>query len=119
MDRLRTPLLLTAIYVLLLGLCTLSPSIVRVVFGYEVKDAGVLLVLSAAFWGSGMILWGIAGAPEKHGDLAWAVVVYLVIFAAFLLLGWAKGLYTVRSVGLPLVIDVVLAGWIWSVKPRS
>ena len=76
-------------------------------------------MLSAAFWWSGMILCGIAGAPEKHGELAWAVVVYLVIFAAFLLLGWAKGLYTVRNVGLPLVIDVVLAGWIWSVKPRS
>jgi len=119
MENLRTPLLVTAIYVLLLGFSTLSPSIVRGVFGYEVKDAGVLLVLSAAFWGAGIILWSIAGAPERHGDLAQAVVVYLVIFIAFLLLGWARGLYTLRNVGLPLVIDIVLAGWIWSAKPRT
>ncbi len=44
---------------------SLSPSIVRAVFGYEVRDAGVLLVLSAAFWGSGMILWGICRCPEE------------------------------------------------------
>jgi hypothetical protein len=119
MDRLRTPLFLTAIYILLLGFSTLSPAIVRAVFGYEVRDPGILLVLSAAFWGSGMLLWGIAAAPEKHGALAWAVVFYLVIFIAFLLLGWARGLYTVRNVGLPLVIDVMLAAWIGSVKPRS
>lgn len=119
MDKLRTPLLLTAIYVLLLGASTLSPSVVRAVFGYESKDAGVLLVLSAAFWGSGFVLWNIAAAPAKHGDLASPIAVYLLIFIAFLLVGWGRGLYTLRNVGLPIVIDAVLAGWIWSAKARS
>lgn len=40
MDRLRTPLMVDAIYISLLGVATLSPSLARTVFGYEVKDPG-------------------------------------------------------------------------------
>ncbi len=116
MEKLRTPLMVAAIYALLLGLSTLSPSIVRSVFGYEVKDSGILLVLSASFWASGIVLWGIAGDPEKHGGLAWTVIVYFLIFIAFLLWGWGGRLYTLRNVVLPLIIDVVLVIWIWSAR---
>jgi len=116
MEKLRTPLLLAAIYLLLLGLSTLSPSIVRGVFGYEVKDPGVLLALSAASWGSGIVVWGIAADPDKHGGLAWTVIVYLVIFIVFLLWGWGGRLYTFRNVVLPLIIDVGLVIWLWSAR---
>jgi hypothetical protein len=118
-EKLRMPLLLTAIYILLIGLCTLSPALVRGVFGYEVKDAGVLLVLSAAFLGSGVVLWSIAGDPGKYGNLAVPVFIYLVIFIVFLLWGWVNHLYTFRNVVIPLLINVVLAVWIWSSKTRS
>ncbi len=119
MEKLRTPLLATAIYVLLLGLATLSSSVVRSVFGYEVKDPGVLLVLSAAFLALGVVLWPIANDPERHGSLATSVVIALVIFIAWLLWGWGAKLYTARNVLVPLIIDIVLAAWIWSARPKS
>lgn len=119
MERLRTPLLLNAIYILLIGLSALSPGLVSGIYGYEVRDPGVLLVLSAAFLGFGVVLWAIAGNPEKYGGLALPVAVSLGIFIVFLLWGWVRGLFTARNVLVPLVIDIVLAIWIWSAKTKS
>ncbi len=119
MEKLRTPLMLTAAYVLLLGLATLSSSVVRPVFGYDVKDPGVLLVLSAAFLGFGVVLWAAAGNVAQYGGLATPIVIALVIAIIWLLWGWVRGIYTPRNVLLPIIIDIVLAIWIWSVKPKA
>jgi len=51
----------------MLGIATLAPSLTRSVFGYDVKDPGVLLVLSGIFLGYGVVAWGIASDVEKHG----------------------------------------------------
>jgi len=118
MGRLHAPLVLTAIYVILLALATLSPFVVRIVFGYAVKDPGVLLVLSAAFWGSGVILWAIASYPESYSTLAGPVIVYLLIFIIFLLWGWRGRFYTPQNITLPLIINSVLVVWIWLVRKR-
>lgn len=111
-DRLRVPLVMTAIYFLLLGLCTLSPAVVRAVFGYVTGNPGVLSILSASFLGSGIVLWNIAGAPQRHRNLPRAVVAYLALFMALLLSGWAGGLYTTQAFAVPLVAGALLAGWI-------
>ncbi len=118
MEKLKTPLMANAVYLLLLGLVTLSPNLVGSIFGYDVKDPGVLLVLSAALLGFGVVVWAVSASPEKYGGLATAIVVGLVISILFLLYGWMRGLFTPRNVGLPIIIDVVLAGWIWSAKPK-
>lgn len=52
MEKLRTPFMINAIYLILLGLSTLTPSLAQSAFGYEVKDPGVLLVLSGLFFAS-------------------------------------------------------------------
>ena len=119
MEKLRTPLMVGAVYILLLGISTLSPSLVRTVFGYDVKDAGTLLVLSSVFLGFGWVLWTVAADTQKYGGLASAVVVALAIGAVFLLWGWARHLFTARNALVPLVINSGLVGWIWSAKPKS
>jgi hypothetical protein len=121
MDRLRAPLMISAVYALFLGLSTLSPSITSGVFGYDVKDPGVLLVLSAAFLGFGVVLWGIASDVEKYGGLATFVVIAFVIFIVWLIYGWLTNLFTARiqHVLALLIIDIVLAIWIWSARPKS
>lgn len=119
MERLRVPLWASTIYLLLVGISAFSPSLVSSVFGYEAKDLGVLLVLSGSLLGTGVILWGIASNPQKHGSLASVVVLSLVISIVFLLWGWARDLFTLRNVAIPLIIDTVLASWIWSARPRS
>lgn len=90
MEKLRTPLQITAVYILLVGLSSLTPGIVRAVFGYDVKDTGVLLVLAGTFLGFGVVLWAIASDVGRHGGLATSVV-----------------------------INIILVVWIWSAKPKS
>jgi hypothetical protein len=89
-EKLRTPLQITAVYILLVGLSSLTPGIVRAVFGYDVKDTGVLLVLAGTFLGFGVVLWAIASDVGRHGGLATSVV-----------------------------INIILVVWIWSAKPKS
>ncbi len=119
MEKLRTPLQVNAVYLILLGLVTLSPSLAGSIFSYEVKDPGVLHVLSGIFLGFGVVVWGIAGNTEKYGGLASSVVAALVIATVFNIWGWATGLYTARTVLGPTIINIVLIGWIWSARPKS
>ena len=119
MERLGAPLRTTALYILLVGLSTLAPGLVRAVWGYTVTDNGVLLVLSATFLGFGVVLWGIAGNPQKHADLAIFVVASLVISIVFLLWGLGAHLFTARNVVVALIVDIALILWIWSAKSRT
>ena len=119
LEKLRTPVLVNAVYLLLLGLITLSPSMVGSVFGYAVQDQGVLRVLSATLLGLGVLVWAIAGNVGKYGGLAMNIVIADVIGAVWLLWGWAGHLFTLRNAGVPIVINVVLAAWVWSARPKS
>lgn len=119
MEKLRTPLMVNAIYLFLLGLSTITPSLTSTVFGYEAKDPGVLLVLSGLFFGFGVLVWAIASNVERYGGLASAQVIALIIGILFLLWGWIGKYYTARNALLPIIINMVLAGWIWSARPKS
>jgi hypothetical protein len=111
--------MVNAIYLILLGLSTLTPSLTQSVFGYEVKDPGVLMVLSGLFFGFGVVVWTISSNTTQFGGLAGAQVAALVISIVFLLWGWATNLFTARNALVPLIINIVLAGWIWSARPKA
>jgi hypothetical protein len=119
MERLRVPLLVTALYFLILGACALSASFVLAIFDYMVNDSGELLVISAAFLGFGIVLWAIASDPARHESLIIPVITSLVIFVAFLLWGWVRHVYTMRNVLPPIAIDIVLAVWIWASRRQQ
>ena len=119
LEKLRTPIMVNAIYVILLALITLSPSMVSSVFGYAVQDQGVLRVLSGTLLGLGVLLWGIAGNVGKYGGLAMYIAIGTGIGALWLLWGWAGHLFTLRNAGVPIVINVVLAAWVWSARTKS
>jgi len=119
LEKLRTPITVNAVYILLLGLITLSPGMVSSVFGYAVGDAGVLRVLSGTLLGLGVLLWGIASNVSKYGGLAMHVVIATAIGTLWLLWGWAGHLFTLRNAGFPIIINIVLAAWVWSARPKS
>jgi hypothetical protein len=58
-------------------------------------------------------------AIQKSRGLAGSVIIFLIISIVFLFWGWAKGLYTLRNVFLPLIIDIALVGWIWSGRTKA
>jgi hypothetical protein len=119
MERLRTPLLATAVVTLLYGVSALFPSLARAIFGYEIRDAGLALFLAAALLGFGVVLWAIAQDPMKYGGLASSVVASLAIALVITLYGWYRGDFGIRTAAIPVVLSVVLAGWIWSAKPKA
>jgi hypothetical protein len=117
-QKLKTPFMVNAVYLIVLGLVTLSPGLVSSIFGYAVRDTGVLLVLSGTLLGFGVVVWAASADPGKYGGLAMSLVVAIAISTLFLLWGWMQGLFTVRNVALPVIINVVIGGWIWSAKPK-
>ncbi len=119
MEKLRVPLLVNALYYLILGASALSASVVLTVFDYAVRDIGELLVLSAAFLGFGVVLWGIASDPAKHEKLITSIIAALVIFVVFLLWGWTRHLYTPRNVLPSIAINVILIVWIWASRRQT
>lgn len=119
MDKLRTPLWIQAIYTILVGVVAFSPSLVRSVFGYEVKDEGVSLLLSGILIGFGIVIWVVASNTAKYGGLAPVLAVSLLVGALFTVFGWARALYTTRNALVPLIINVGLAVWIWWARPKS
>jgi hypothetical protein len=119
MEKLRVPLLVNALYYFILGGSALSASVVLTVFDYAVKDVGELLVLSAAFLGFGVVVWGIANDPERHEKLIGSIIASLGIFVVFLLWGWARHLYTERNVLPPIAINVILIVWIWASRRQT
>lgn len=119
MTRLRTPLLITAIYYLLIGLTAFFPSLVRSVSGYDVQDTGLLLSMASWGIGFGLVTWAIAANADRYGGLAPVMALALAISVVVLLYGLLTGVYTVRAAGPGLVIGVVLAVWIWSAGPKA
>ena len=119
MDRLAIPLRVAAVYNILIGLIVLSPALVRSVFGYELKDPGAALLVAIYGLSFGIVVWSIAANPTKYGGLAGPVVVTFVLGVIMLLWGWLRETYTVRNVGLPIVINLALAAWIWSARQKG
>lgn len=116
--KLRTPLLVDAIYTVLVGLLLLFPSLAASVFAYAIKDAAV-----TSGWGTGIITLGVlawvaASDVQKYAGMVWAFVLGLVLAAIDLAYFWATGAYTARNVLAPIVINLALAAWIWSARPK-
>ena len=115
---LRTALLVTGIYTIIAGILLFFPSWGAAVFARPVRDAAI-----TSGWGTGLITIGLlalaATDVEKHGSLAWVFFAGLLLGAVDLIYFWTTGAYTPRNVLAPIIINVVLAAWIWSARPRG
>ena len=115
---LRTALLVTGIYTIVVGILLFFPSWAASVFARPVRDAAAV-----SGWGTGLITIGLlalaATDVEKHGSLAWAFIVGLLLATVDLIYFWTTGEYTPRNVLVPIIINVVLMAWIWFARPKG
>ncbi len=100
--------MVTAVYVLLVGITLLSPALVQTVFGSTVKDHGALAVATAGFLAFCVLVWSIASNPDRYGELASRVVAAIAIYMVLLLWGLVIRDFTARTVLPPLIIFAVL-----------
>jgi len=125
MQHFRELLLSSAIYSILVGLISLSPSFVAGVFAYQIKDLGVLLVFAGESLSLGVVLLGLHSLVAKEmaetgsarlakyrGAAAYLTVAF-AIGVVELLWGWLSGLFTLRTVIVPLIIYVIFMIWAW------
>ncbi len=115
---LRTALQVNGVYTVIVGLLLFFPPLAASVFAYPVKDAAV-----TSGWGVGLITLGIvilatASDVERYGGLAWVFIVGLLLSAIDLISFWTTGAYNARNVLLPIIINVVMAAWIWSARSK-
>lgn len=116
-SRLRTPLLIQAIYTFAVGILLVFPSLASAVFAYPIKDAATASGWGVALVIIGLLSWVASSDPAKYGGLAG-------VFAGGLLLGvlnlayyWYTGDYGARQVLAPIVVNGALALWIWTSRP--
>ncbi|HEY3246899.1 MAG TPA: hypothetical protein VGK88_01230 [bacterium] len=119
MEKLRTPLLATAVVTILYGVSALIPSLASAIFGYEIKDPGLALFLGGTLLGLGVVIWAIGQDAVRYGGLATPVVVALVLGILVSLWGWLRGDFGVRTAAIPIVAGIVLIVWIWSARPKT
>ncbi len=115
---LRPALLVAGVYSVIVGILLVFPSLASAVFGYPVKDPAV-----TSGWGTSILALGIvtlvaASDVDRYGGLAWAFAVGLLIGTFDLLYFFITRTYTARNVIVPIIINVLLIAWIWSVRPK-
>jgi hypothetical protein len=125
MDWMSVLLLLSAIYSILVGLIALSPSVVSSIFAYHVSDLGVLRVFAGSSLSFGVVLLGLymlvakeqaltaSVRLEKYRGIAPYLAIAFAIHVVVLAWGWASGLYTARTVVVPLIIAIIFTVWAW------
>lgn len=115
----RTALLVDGVWVLLAGIALLFPPVAAVVFAYPIKD-----VAATSGWGAALIVIGVvaivmAGDVDRYGRMVWVVIAGLLLTVVDMLYFWFTGAYTPRTALPPIVINVVLAAWIWAARPKK
>lgn len=126
MDRFPKLLELSAIVAILVGLISLSPSRFAAVFGYQVRDIGLLLAFAATSLSLGVVLLGLyflvarevrrTGSTElkEYRGIVPSLVIAFGIGFVYWAWGWARGLYTARTALVPLIIYAIFVWWAWN-----
>ncbi len=115
----RNALLVNGVYAIVVGILLLFPSLGASVFARPLQDAPVVSGWGTSLIGVGIIALAAASNVSKYGGLAWAFAVGLALSAINLIYFWATGSYTLRTALVPIVINVALAVWIWTARPKG
>jgi len=111
--KLRTPLWIFAIYVLIVGFLELFPSLSVPVFGRPITDPAIESAYGVVLLTLGLVALLAARNPQKYAELSWIFIFGLLLGVVDYAYFWAKGAFDARTILPPIVINLVLAIWIW------
>lgn len=112
-SSLRTALYVLAFYALAVGFLELFPSLSVPVFGRAIMDPAIESAWGVSLLTLGVLSVTVAMNVQKYGDLAWIFAASLVLGAADNAYFWTKGAFDARTIVPPIIINLVLAAWIW------
>lgn len=118
-DPLRLPLSLAAAYALLAGIVLLFPTLSEAVFGRPVVDPAVEGLYGVALVTLGAIFAVLVGQKHRTSALLWAQVGGLVLGAVVMIAYWTMGEFMARTILAPILINLILAGWIASQMSKA
>jgi hypothetical protein len=114
----RMALQVNAAYAMVAGVLLLFPAWGSAVFARPIMDAAVVSGWGADVITIGLLAYVASTNIAKYGGLAWVFVVGLLLSTVDLAYFWATGAYAARTVLVPVVIQVVLAVWIWTSRGK-
>ena len=118
-SRLRTPFLIQGVYAIIVGVFLLFPALASAIFAYPMKDAAVSSGWGASLTSIGLVALVAASDPAKYADLAWVFSVALLLGAVDLGYFWYAGSFVARQALVPVILNIVLAIWIWLTRPKG
>ncbi|GGO40944.1 hypothetical protein [Deinococcus humi] len=109
----------TSIWLVVAGLALLFPTLGNQVFDLKLTNWGIASEYGGVLVGIGALYWYFSMDAERYAPTMALIAVGLMLNVIVNLYWWSVGHYTVQSAGFNVVINTLLAGWLWTVKPRS
>ncbi|MEX2535201.1 MAG: hypothetical protein WD273_06320 [Trueperaceae bacterium] len=118
-DPLRLPLSLSAVYILLVGITHLIPTLSEPLLGRPVIDPALEALNGTALVTVGAFTALLARQGSRSAAMVWALVGFFVLATVNLVVFWSLGEVTARTALAPIVIHLFFIAWIGSTLARA
>lgn len=108
-----------SLWVLFAGLTLLFPTIADRVFDLHLKNWGVASEYGGILIGLAAMYWAFSMDAERYAPVMGVVAFGLLLNAVINAYRWAVGQYTLQSAGFNIVLNLALAAWFWTLRPRN
>lgn len=109
----------TSLWLLLAGVVLLFPTVGNQVFGLNLTNWGIASEYGGVLLGVGALYWLFSLDAERYAPAMGLIAAGLMLNVVINLYWWAVGHYALQSAVFNVVINTLLAGWMWTVRPRS
>ncbi|MFB9990826.1 hypothetical protein ACFFLM_02340 [Deinococcus oregonensis] len=109
----------TSIWLMFAGVALLFPGIGNQLFVLNLTNWGIASEYGGVALGVGAMYWLFSGDPERYAPAMGLIALGLMLNVAVNVYWLAVGHYALQSAVFNIVINTVLAGWLWALKPRS
>ena len=109
----------TSVWLMLAGVVLLFPTVGNQVFGLTLTNWGIASEYGGVLLGVGALYWLFSLDAERYAPAMGLIAAGLMLNVIINLYWWSVGHYALQSAVFNVVINTLLAGWMWTVRPRS
>ena len=107
-----------AIWLFVAGVALLFPTIADRVFDLHLTNWGVASEYGGVLLGLSALYWLFSTDTERYAPVMGLATFALLLNVVINVYWWAVGHYSFQSAVFNVVLNSVLAAWMWSLRPR-